>query len=113
MQTTEQGVLALAKAKGDIALASYHFTACIIACSHTTVKRFFSLGEFAQRTPQRSLIPTWHYSLEPELLVPEPRARLPRKSFGLDSVRDVGSCRGTAEKCGCKGTASTAVRSAA
>src|SRR5205823_5062382 len=49
-------------------LASYHFTACIITCSHTTVKRFFSLGEFAQRTPQRSSIPTWHYSLEPELL---------------------------------------------
>jgi hypothetical protein len=47
---------------------SYHFTACIIACSYTTVKRFFSLGEFAQRTPQRSSIPTRHYSLEPELL---------------------------------------------
>ena len=70
MQTTEQYVLALAQARGDIAFSVVPFHCMHYCMQSSTVKRFFSLGEFAQRTPQRSSIPTWHYSLEPELLSP-------------------------------------------
>ena len=67
--------------------------------------------------PETTAVETWLFYIALQLpsrpSVPEVRALHRLKSFGRHSVHTVVSCRVRAEKCGFKGTASIAGKSAA
>jgi hypothetical protein len=77
----------------------------------------FRLASLDKDKPEITAVETWLFytalQLPSRSSVPEVRALHRLKSFGRHSVHIVVSCRLRAEKCGCKGTASIAGKSAA
>jgi hypothetical protein len=80
----------------------------------------FKLASLDKGKPETAAVETWLFYIALQLPsrpsvpeVPEVRALHRLKSFGRHSVHTVVSCRARAEKCGCKGTASIAGKSAA
>lgn len=77
----------------------------------------FRLATLDKGKPESTAVETWLFyralQLPSRPSVPEVRALHRLNSFGRHSVHAVVSCRVRAEKCGCKGTASIAGKSAA